>query len=86
MAGGKAGGVTPFDNEQAHRIAKLAAEHVHMIEHNRSMRALVEALPATASLRNTSEVRRDYTETVLAAETAWLDLVSAVLEAEGRQS
>jgi hypothetical protein len=78
--------VTPFDNEQAHRIAKLAAHHVHMFERVRIERTLVEALSPMAPLRHTAEVHRDYTVAVCASETAWLDLVSAVLEAEGRQS
>jgi hypothetical protein len=86
MDGGKAGSMTPFDNEQAHRIAKLAAHHVHMFERVRIERTLVETLSTMTPLRHTAEVHRDYTVVVCASETAWLDLVSAVLEAEGRRS
>jgi hypothetical protein len=35
--------VSDFDNEQAQRIAKLAAHHVHVIEHVRAASAVLEA-------------------------------------------
>jgi hypothetical protein len=63
MAGGKADSVTPFDNEQAHRIAKLAAAY-------ETFRFLRESyiLPVTASLQQVVETNRDLALAVLEAE------------------
>lgn len=76
--------MTPFTDEQAHRIAKLAAEHVHAWEVVYAMRAVVEALPTTAQLRQRATVKAHLALAIAQAEETWAQLVRAVKEAEAK--
>jgi hypothetical protein len=74
--------MTRFTDTQAHRIASIAAEHVHAQQHAKAAYAVAEAVASTDLIGHA----RAYCELYLAAarvDESWGNLVGAVLEAEG---
>ena len=74
--------MTDFTDTQAHRIAKLAAQHVRAQQQARWANAVADAAKQTELLVRAEAYRGLYLAAARVEET-WGDLVGAVLEAEG---